>query len=42
VIAWLVIRTVSDTQARLEQGKELAEVTLHSIVDGVITTDPEG
>jgi len=42
VIAWLVIRTVSDTQARLEQGKELAEVTLHSIVDGVITTDPDG
>jgi diguanylate cyclase (GGDEF)-like protein/PAS domain S-box-containing protein len=41
-IAWLVIRTVSDTQARLEHGKELAEVTLHSIVDGVITTDAAG
>jgi diguanylate cyclase (GGDEF)-like protein/PAS domain S-box-containing protein len=41
-IAWLVIRTVSDTQDRLEHGKELAEVTLHSIVDGVITTDAGG
>src|SRR4029078_2589076 len=27
---------------RLERGKELAEVTLHSIVDGVITTDAAG
>ena len=41
-IAWLVIRTVSDTQDRLERGKELAEVTLHSILDGVITTDADG
>jgi diguanylate cyclase (GGDEF)-like protein/PAS domain S-box-containing protein len=41
-IAWLVIRTVSETQDRLEHGKELAEVTLHSIVDGVITTDAGG
>ena len=42
VIAWLAIRTVADTQARLEREKELAEVTLHSIVDGVITTDAAG
>jgi diguanylate cyclase (GGDEF)-like protein/PAS domain S-box-containing protein len=41
-IAWLVIRAVSETQDRLEHGKELAEVTLHSIVDGVITTDAGG
>ena len=30
------------TEARLEREKELAEVTLHSIVDGVITTDAAG
>ena len=42
VIAVLVIRIVSRTEARLEREKELAEVTLHSIVDGVITTDAGG
>ncbi len=42
VIAVLVIRIVSRTQTRLEREKELAEVTLHSIVDGVITTDAAG
>ncbi len=42
VIAWFAIRIVAETQVRLERGKELAEVTLHSIVDGVITTDPAG
>ena len=39
--AW-VIRFVAGTRARLEREKELAEVTLHSIVDGVITTDAGG
>jgi diguanylate cyclase (GGDEF)-like protein/PAS domain S-box-containing protein len=42
VIAMLVIRIVARTEAQLQREKELAEVTLHSIVDGVITTDPEG
>ncbi|HUF80343.1 MAG TPA: EAL domain-containing protein [Burkholderiales bacterium] len=42
VIAVLAIRAVSRTEARLEREKELAEVTLHSIVDGVITTDASG
>jgi diguanylate cyclase (GGDEF)-like protein/PAS domain S-box-containing protein len=42
VIAMLVIRIVAATEAKLEHEKELAEVTLHSIVDGVITTDAAG
>jgi diguanylate cyclase (GGDEF)-like protein/PAS domain S-box-containing protein len=42
LIAVMVIRIVSRTEARLEREKELAEVTLHSIVDGVITTDASG
>ena len=42
VIAVWVIRIVAATQAKLEHEKELAQVTLHSIVDGVITTDAEG
>ena len=42
VIAVLVIRVVAGTEAKLEREKELAEVTLHSIVDGVITTDNQG
>jgi len=42
VIAMMVIRIVTRTEARLEREKELAEVTLHSIVDGVITTDAAG
>jgi diguanylate cyclase (GGDEF)-like protein/PAS domain S-box-containing protein len=42
VIAILVIRVVANTEAKLEREKELAEVTLHSIVDGVLTTDASG
>jgi diguanylate cyclase (GGDEF)-like protein/PAS domain S-box-containing protein len=42
VIAVLVIRIVANTEAKLEREKELAEVTLHSIMDGVITTDAAG
>src|SRR5258706_3331986 len=42
VIAVLVVRIVTRTEDRLEREKELAEVTLHSIVDGVITTDATG
>ena len=42
VIAVLVIRVVASTEAKLEREKELAEVTLHSIVDGVVTTDNAG
>jgi diguanylate cyclase (GGDEF)-like protein/PAS domain S-box-containing protein len=41
-IAVMVIRIVTRTETRLEREKELAEVTLHSIVDGVITTDAAG
>jgi diguanylate cyclase (GGDEF)-like protein/PAS domain S-box-containing protein len=42
VIGTLAIRAVTRTEAKLEREKELAEVTLHSIVDGVITTDAAG
>jgi len=42
VIAVLTVRIVARTENRLEREKELAEVTLHSIVDGVITTDAAG
>ena len=42
MIAVLVVRNVARTEADLEHEKELAEVTLHSIVDGVITTDASG
>ena len=42
VIAVMVVRIVTRTEDRLEREKELAEVTLHSIVDGVITTDAAG
>jgi diguanylate cyclase (GGDEF)-like protein/PAS domain S-box-containing protein len=42
VIAVWVVRIVSGTEAKLEHEKELAEVTLHSIVDGVVTTDAAG
>ena len=42
LIAVWVIRIVAGTEARLEHEKELAQVTLHSIVDGVITTDAAG
>jgi len=42
VIAVVVVRIVTRTEGRLEREKELAEVTLHSIVDGVITTDVAG
>ncbi len=42
MIGALAIRAVARTEAKLEREKELAEVTLHSIVDGVITTDAAG
>src|SRR5262245_8515149 len=42
LIGALAIRTVTRSEAKLEREKELAEVTLHSIVDGVITTDAAG
>jgi len=42
VIAVWVIRIVAATESKLEHEKELAQVTLHSIVDGVITTDAAG
>jgi diguanylate cyclase (GGDEF)-like protein/PAS domain S-box-containing protein len=41
-LAGVAIRAVAGTEARLEREKELAEVTLHSIEDGVITTDAAG
>ncbi len=37
-----VIRQISRSENELHREKELAEVTLHSIGDGVITTDAEG
>jgi diguanylate cyclase (GGDEF)-like protein/PAS domain S-box-containing protein len=42
VIAVLVTRQVIQTEADLQLESELAQVTLHSIGDGVITTDAEG
>jgi len=41
-IAALVTRKVMRTESALELEKELAQVTLHSIGDGVITTDADG
>jgi diguanylate cyclase (GGDEF)-like protein/PAS domain S-box-containing protein len=42
LIAMLVTRQVKRTEYALQLEKELAQVTLHSIGDGVITTDAEG
>ena len=42
VIAILATIRITRSEARLEREKELAQVTLHSIVDGVITTDAVG
>jgi diguanylate cyclase (GGDEF)-like protein/PAS domain S-box-containing protein len=42
VIAILATMRITRSEARLEREKELAQVTLHSIVDGVITTDAVG
>ncbi|HKA39270.1 MAG TPA: EAL domain-containing protein [Burkholderiales bacterium] len=42
VIAVLATARITRSEARLEREKELAQVTLHSIVDGVITTDAAG
>ena len=42
LIAILVTRKVVRTENELEVEKELAQVTLHSIGDGVITTDAAG
>ncbi len=41
-IAVFVIRKSADTEARLRKEKRRAMVTLHSIGDGVITTDLDG
>lgn len=42
VIAALIVRQVVRTESELQFEKELAQVTLHSIGDGVITTDADG
>jgi diguanylate cyclase (GGDEF)-like protein/PAS domain S-box-containing protein len=42
LVAALVTRQVKRTENALQLEKELAQVTLHSIGDGVITTDGEG
>src|SRR4051795_11866717 len=39
LVAGLVARQVKRTESELYREKELAQVTLHSIGDGVITTD---
>jgi diguanylate cyclase (GGDEF)-like protein/PAS domain S-box-containing protein len=41
-VAVLVMRQVRRTENELQVEKELAQVTLHSIGDGVITTDAQG
>jgi diguanylate cyclase (GGDEF)-like protein/PAS domain S-box-containing protein len=41
LVAWLVTRQVTRTENALQNEKELAQVTLHSIGDGVITTDAQ-
>jgi diguanylate cyclase (GGDEF)-like protein/PAS domain S-box-containing protein len=41
-IATLVTRRIAESENDLHREKELAEVTLHSIADGVITLDAEG
>lgn len=41
-IAFFVSRTISRSEQKLYIEKELAQVTLHSIGDGVITTDKRG
>jgi diguanylate cyclase (GGDEF)-like protein/PAS domain S-box-containing protein len=42
IIAILVTRKVRRAESEVEIEKELAEVTLHSIGDGVVTTDADG
>lgn len=41
LVAWLMTRQVARTENALQVEKELAQVTLHSIGDGVITTDAQ-
>jgi len=41
-IATLVTRRIAQSESELHREKELAQVTLHSIADGVITLDAEG
>ena len=41
-IAIAITRRVTRTESELELEKELAQVTLHSIGDGVVTTDADG
>lgn len=42
IIAWFFIKRISDSEKQVLLEKELAEVTLNSIGDGVITTDVNG
>jgi diguanylate cyclase (GGDEF)-like protein/PAS domain S-box-containing protein len=42
LIAYVVSRKITRTESALYREKERAEVTLHSIGDGVVTTDGEG
>ncbi len=41
-VAFMVIRHTTRNEQKLHHEKERAQVTLHSIGDGVITTNPEG
>jgi diguanylate cyclase (GGDEF)-like protein/PAS domain S-box-containing protein len=42
MVAWVVGRATAQAEARLFREKERAQVTLHSIGEGVITTDSRG
>jgi diguanylate cyclase (GGDEF)-like protein/PAS domain S-box-containing protein len=42
LIAFVVTRKITRAEDALYREKERAQVTLHSIGDGVVTTDPEG
>lgn len=42
VIAYIVIRRISRIEAQLKFEKRLAEVTLHSVGEAIITTDNDG
>ena len=42
VVSMFVIRQIARIEAALFEEKELAEITLHSVAEGIITTDEKG